>query len=70
MPMTVEKAHSHLAALFEPHTYYAAHLNLIRLGREICHARKPDCPDCPVRRLCEFEPKTTVRASAPGRARR
>lgn len=63
--MTVEQAHPHLAALFEPETYYAAHLNLIRLGREICHARRPDCPNCPVRQLCEFEPKTTVQKRPP-----
>ena len=52
--MTVEQAHPHLEALFPPETYYAAHLNLIRLGRETCHPRKPDCPHCPVLRLCAF----------------
>ncbi|RJP53320.1 MAG: endonuclease III [Anaerolineaceae bacterium] len=51
--MTVEQAHPHLEALFPPETYYAAHLNLIRLGRETCHARKPDCPNCPIRKLCD-----------------
>ncbi len=51
--MTVEQAHPHLEALFPPETYYAAHLNLIRLGREICHARKPVCPNCPIRKLCD-----------------
>lgn len=56
--MTVEQAHVHLEKLFEPDTYYAAHLNLIRLGRQVCHPRKPDCPVCPVRRLCDYEPKT------------
>ena len=56
--MTVEQAHPHLEALFPPETYYAAHLNLIRLGREVCHARKPDCPKCPIKRLCDYEPKT------------
>ena len=56
--MTVEQAHPHLEALFPPKTYYAAHLNLIRLGREVCHARKPDCPKCPIRKLCDYEPKT------------
>jgi len=50
--MTVEQAHGHLEALFPPETYYAAHLNLICLGREVCAARKPDCPHCPLRELC------------------
>jgi endonuclease III len=40
--MSVEQAHAHLEKLFKPEQYYAGHLNLIRLGREICHARKPD----------------------------
>jgi endonuclease-3 len=57
--MTVEQAHPHLENLFPPETYYAAHLNIIRLGREICAARKPICPVCPVYELCEYEPKTT-----------
>jgi endonuclease-3 len=56
--MTVEQAHPYLENLFPPETYYAAHLNLIRLGREVCHPRKPDCPECPVRGLCDYEPKT------------
>jgi endonuclease-3 len=52
--MTVEAAHPYLETLFPPETYYAAHLNIIRLGREICHARKPDCPGCPLRQICDF----------------
>ncbi len=56
--MTVEQAHPHLEGLLPPQTYYAAHLNLIRLGREVCTARKPHCPVCPVRALCLYEPKT------------
>ncbi len=56
--MSVEQAHVHLEKLFRPENYYADHLNLIRLGREVCHPRKPDCPHCPVRRICQYEPKT------------
>lgn len=51
--ISVEDAHPFLEGVFPPETYYAAHLNIIRLGREICHARKPDCPNCPVQELCE-----------------
>ena len=58
--MTVEQAHPYLEALLPPEAYYAAHLNLIRLGRQICMARKPDCPVCPVRDLCDYEPKTNA----------
>jgi endonuclease-3 len=52
--MTVEEAHPYLEALFPPETYSAAHLNIIRLGREICAARKPDCPACPLREICRY----------------
>ena len=55
--MSVEQAHPHLEALFPPETYYAGHLNLIRLGREICTARKAHCDVCPLRKLCEFGQK-------------
>ena len=58
LKMSVEQAHIRLEKLFRPETYYAAHLNLIRLGRQVCHPRKPDCPRCPVRDVCEYEPKT------------
>jgi endonuclease-3 len=52
--MTVEAAHTHLEKLLPPETYYAAHLNIIRLGREVCSARKPACPRCPLRSLCKY----------------
>ena len=52
--MNVERAHPHLAALFNPQDYLAAHLNIIRLGREICSARLPKCEECPLRELCDF----------------
>jgi endonuclease III len=50
--MSVEQAHPHLAGLIQPADYGPGHINLIRLGREICHARKPDCAHCPLRDLC------------------
>jgi endonuclease-3 len=52
--MSADQAHEHLANLFPPEAYYAAHLNLIRLGREICQARQPKCPECPLQHLCNY----------------
>jgi len=52
--LSVEDAHPYLEGIFPPETYYAAHLNIIRLGREICHARKPECLTCPLLSLCDF----------------
>jgi endonuclease-3 len=52
--MTVEQAHPHLAGLIDPADYGPGHLNLIRLGREICHARQPECELCPLQELCDY----------------
>jgi endonuclease-3 len=52
--MTVEQAHVRLAALFRPEEYGPAHLNLIRLGRELCHPRKPECEKCPLNAVCDY----------------
>lgn len=52
--MTVEQAHEFLAGLFPPAEYGPAHINLILLGRRICHARRPDCPACPLQDLCDY----------------
>lgn len=56
--MNVEQAHLHLAALFMPETYGTAHLNLIRLGREMCQARRPNCPACPLKDICTYYKNT------------
>jgi len=33
-------------------------LHLIYFGREYCTARKPRCPECPIRRQCPYPDKT------------
>jgi endonuclease-3 len=37
-----------------------AHHWLILHGRYVCKARKPDCPQCVIRDLCRYRPKTPV----------
>ncbi len=49
-----EKTHEILAELFAPETYYAAHLNLIRHGREVCKAPRPLCENCVLTDLCAY----------------
>jgi endonuclease-3 len=56
--MSNEKAHTYLAEIFPPETYKAAHLNLIRLGREICHPRQPECKICVLQSLCDYYQKS------------
>jgi endonuclease-3 len=41
-----------LEAALEPRDYYAFHVNLIRLGREICKAPRPRCEVCPLAERC------------------
>jgi endonuclease-3 len=52
--MSVEQTHILMAELFRSETYSSLHINLIRLGREICQARKPNCPVCPLTHVCDY----------------
>ena len=55
--LSVEKAHRYLEERIPEDAYYDLHLNLIRLGREVCGARKWHCYRCPVEDLCTFDRK-------------
>jgi len=47
-----------------------AHHWLILHGRYVCIARKPKCPECVIRDLCEYKAKTPPADPAPARVRR
>jgi endonuclease-3 len=49
-----EKAHLLLEALVPPDLYWTLHLNLIAHGRQVCHARKPACAECPLQTMCAY----------------
>jgi len=49
---SAEKAHELLAPAVEQGRALDLHLNLIRLGREVCRARRPLCGACPLRVRC------------------
>jgi len=52
---------------FVPERYRKdAHHWLILHGRYVCRARKPDCPGCLIRDLCEFRAKTRDAESGKG----
>jgi endonuclease III len=51
---TADAAHDIYLTLLEPDQMYEAHVNLIRHGRLICHARRPECERCPVAPRCRF----------------
>ncbi len=58
--MSVEQTHRFLEQIFPPETYYAAHLNIIRLGREICQARRAQCERCMLVDVCETGQQSKV----------
>ena len=60
--LSVDDTHDWMESQIDPADYYAAHLNLIRLGREICHAGKPDCSHCPLHDLCDYNSQAPSQA--------
>ena len=66
--ISVDKAHTHLAEQFPPESYYAAHLNIIRLGREICQARQAHCQKCPLQNFCDYYSTVTSQKNLPDKA--
>ena len=58
-PMNLDrvKTHTYLEEIAPPETFHALHLNLIRLGRETCQARKIYCGSCCVADLCHYPEK-------------
>jgi endonuclease-3 len=49
-----ERAHELLRALVPPDIRYDLHIALISHGRTVCHARRPACDACVLRRLCPY----------------
>jgi len=51
---TAEKAHELMAPLVPQGKAFSFHMNLIRFGRQICHARNPKCGECTVTDYCLY----------------
>jgi endonuclease-3 len=49
---SLAQAHDEMLRLVGPEDAYEIHVLLIRHGRRTCTARNPDCPGCPLRRIC------------------
>jgi endonuclease III len=62
---TVEEVERKLLKLVPERYRKDAHHWLILHGRYICKARRPDCPICPIRDLCEFKGKTAQLPAKP-----
>lgn len=53
--VTAEQAHPLLTELAGPDDaaqVYAVHMDFVRHGRRVCHARRPACEDCPLGPMC------------------
>lgn len=55
---TPRQVEDQLTATLPPEFIHDAHHWLILLGRYICVARKPKCPQCPIQDLCHYPQKT------------
>ena len=62
---TVEEVERRLLKLVPERFRKDAHHWLILHGRYVCKARRPDCPVCPIRDLCEYKAKTKDLADMP-----
>jgi endonuclease-3 len=47
-----QELHDTMLAITPPGEELELHLNLLRHGRRTCHARRPDCRNCALRRIC------------------
>jgi len=52
--VSAEAAHETLARAIPAERHHTLHVDLIRLGREICHTRGPECQRCPLRSECQY----------------
>ncbi len=48
------QSHDTFLALLPPDRMYEGHVDLIRHGRAICHAQRPDCAHCPIAERCRY----------------
>lgn len=52
--VSADQAHTLFAKVTPPDWVYPLHVNLIRHGRQICHAQRPECSRCPLYDECAY----------------
>jgi endonuclease III len=52
--VSADAAHSLFAQVLPPEWVYPLHVNLIRHGRQICHAQRPQCSICSLYHACAY----------------
>ncbi len=51
---SADKAHDILEEIVPEKDFYPFHLQMIQHGRQICHARSPECGRCPLQEFCAY----------------
>ena len=49
---SADKAHEIMGELCPKGKAFSLHINMIRFGRTVCHARNPECRECPLMEYC------------------
>ncbi len=52
--VNADQAHTIFAKMTPPEWVYPLHVNLIRHGRQICHAKRPECTKCALYNKCAY----------------
>jgi endonuclease-3 len=52
--VSADQAHEVFAKITPPEWVYPLHVGLIKHGRQICHAQRPECSRCPLYSECVF----------------
>ncbi|HEY7126040.1 MAG TPA: endonuclease III [Ktedonobacterales bacterium] len=52
--VSADQAHTVFERIVPAEWAYPLHVNLIRHGRRVCHAQRPDCARCPLRLECAY----------------
>ena len=52
--VSADAAHALLEAALPPEHVYEFHIDMIRHGRRVCHAQRPECGRCVLRDLCDY----------------
>ncbi len=62
--VSADQAHVLFDRVVPPAWVYPFHVNLIRHGRQICHAQRPECTRCPLYSACAYVGSVNVQETA------
>lgn len=52
--VSADAAHDLLQEIVEPERVYSFHINTVTHGRQVCHARGPECAKCAIKQECNY----------------